>query len=309
MTIRLAERGDIQRNAHLNGYYNVGFITGILHRTIPNQEPIKDVVWVQQFGYPNLNLCLPVRLNPKAGVVLNGDMQDGSAIHVRVRIEAGQLSSDTKSCIPRALLVSRPNVLNSDAEVVFKASLKDYKQPANNPIPSENFVENMSVDGNENTVIIAGFLVAKMIEQTKSGRHCLSILIQQGASTESAIHFRIYAKTDSAKSKLALYYKKITLGHPYQLMGSYRINPKNHPDGLTNEIGEQIPVKFGYLHCDTISPAKQGDIPYPYEPWVLEFQEALTKGRAAIVKNEGKAEAKDVQTDKAGATDAADAAD
>lgn len=287
MTIPLSERSDIQRNAHLNGYYNVGFITGILHRTIPNQPPMKDVIWIQQFGYPNLNLCLPVRLNPKAGVVLNGDMKDGTAIHVRVRIEAGQISSDVKSCIPRAIIISRPNVLNSDAEVVFKASLKDYSQPPVQPIPSENFVESMNVDGNENTVIIAGFLTAKIIEQTKSGRHCLSLLIQQGPSPDDAIHCRIYAKTDSAKSKLALYYKKITLGHPYQMTGTYRVNPKNHPEGHTNDKGEPIPVKFGYLHCDTISPVKQGDIPYPYEAWVVEFQKMLLEGRAAIAKNEG----------------------
>lgn len=281
MSIPAHLRNNIRLYSHINGFHNIGFITGIYHDSIPNQPPIDDVIWVQQLGFANLNLCMPIRLNPAAGVVLSNDIRPGHPITCRVRLERGFISAPTRSIIPRALTIERPNILNADAEDVFNASLNDLEDKKSQNIPSESFVEGFQVQQTQNNCTVAGFLVAKHIEKTASGRLCLMMLIQQGKSMDDALHVRIYARNPKAQSVLQQYYKKLSLGNPYFFKGNYRVNPKSDESQPANEDGTPAVIKYGYLHVSEIFPVKSGDVPFPFPEWVNEYRASLAGSKPA----------------------------
>lgn len=272
--ITLEDRGNIGRYGFKNGFLNICWLTGWLRRTIPNQEPIPGVVWLQP-PTNNLNLCLPIRLE---NIRLPQSIRDTTPIHFIVRLEAERISSNTPSIIARAISFDRPSIRNMPAQIGWKSSL-----PAG--VPVDDFMPisqtlDARMTSNMNVAKVAGIVIEKALLPGKSRDNpkfpILTLLIAQHDDIKKALHVRVYGANTRELHRM------IPLGYPLMVQGIYAVNPVPIPGA--EPVNGIIPVtKFGYIKASSINPAIRDDIPVGLPTWAEKLyneHEATTVAKA-----------------------------
>lgn len=284
MTIPTHLRENTSRYAKTNGFVNLSFLTGTYFPSIPNQEPIKNVIWVLPTGITNLHHAMPVLLDPKNSVHITASTRPGDSIHLKCRLEAGIISTETRSVIPRALTIERPNVMNSKSGAMVSTVLStltteqdDFSLPL-----SEDVIETMNPSAPQNNAKMGAFLSWKKLYETDSGRLCMAMLLMQNGEDGKAIHARMYASSDHAKTMLQQYFKMTPLMQPYFFVGNYRVNVKH-----VGEDSDKKPLleKFGYFHVTNIHPHRPGDVPTPFPDWVNDHVNRMRQPVARPARN------------------------
>lgn len=281
--IPIEERGKINRYGFANGFLNIAWLTGWLRRSIPNQEPIPNVVWIQPPS-DNLNLCLPVIIKD---VDLSDSFKDKSPIHIIARLEEGRIDrkNPTPSVIARALLIDRPSIRNMPDVIGWLSAVPE-------GAPTDNFRPVGAINGhkleNDNRVHVAGFLVRKFLRRPKEGKHPrLDLLLAQHQDVTKALHIEVWG------NGTADLYRKMHPGVPLLIQnGAYYV--KSTPDDTAEPVnGIQPVIKHAYIRCtpDQIKPALPHDIRNGWEPWARELYESSRSSAQARASKPPKAEA------------------
>lgn len=261
--IALDDLGHTGRYGFKNGFLNIGWLTGWLRRSIPNQEPIPDVIWLQP-PTNNLNLCLPIRLD---GIKLPSSMRDTTPVQFIVRLEAEKISSNTPSVMARALYFDRPNILNMPAQIGWNSSI-----PAG--VPVDDFMPlsatpEARMSDNMNVVRAAGIVIAKTLLPSKSrdsNHQILSMLIAQHADPAAALHVRVYG------SQTETLFRRLPIGYPIMVKGTYMVKPE--PILGAEPVDGIIPVrKYGYIKATDLKVAIRDDIPVGLPEWANQLVE------------------------------------
>lgn len=256
--ISIDDRGNIGRYGFKNGFLNICWLTGWLRRSIPNQEPIQDVVWLQP-PTNNLNLCLPIRLE---NIRLPQSLRDTTPVHFITRLEAEKISANAPSIIARAICYDRPSIQNMPAQIGWKSSIP-VGAPVDDFMPISATTD-ARMTGNMNVAQVAGIVVSKALLPGKSkhsqNHRILTLMIAQHEDIKKALHVRFYG-ADTEKL-----YNRLPIGYPILVKGIYAVNPVPVPGA--EPVDGIIPVtKFGYIKATSLHPAIRDDIPVGLPKW------------------------------------------